>query len=209
MSFPPFVSVTGIAAPLLRANLDTDVIIRIERLTTTAPSELARFAFEALRYRDDGSEEPSFVLNREPFRAATMLIVGANFGCGSSREAAVWALRGLGIRCVMASSFGDIFYNNCFQNGVLPIVLAGSDLDALAVVAEAGERLSVDLQEQRIVSQRGRTWSFDMSAPEKQGLLLGLDDLDLALQDESIIAAWEANDRETRPWATPVAEVAK
>src|SRR5919205_1213678 len=119
----PFTKVGGPAAPLLRANVDTDLIIRIERLVGTRREELGPFAFEALRRRADGSEDPDFVLNRPEYRGAPILLAGPNFGCGSSREGAVWALMGAGIRCVIAPSFGDIFFSNCFQNGLLPVVL--------------------------------------------------------------------------------------
>jgi 3-isopropylmalate/(R)-2-methylmalate dehydratase small subunit len=200
VSFEPVTRITGVAAPLLRANVDTDVIIRIDRLTTNRPSELAPYAFEALRYRADGSEEPSFILNRAPFRGAPILVAGPNFGCGSSREPAVWALMGLGIRCVIAPSFGDIFQGNCFQNGVLPVELPEADVDALAVAAESGEPVTVDLREQRVTTS-SRSWSFALPALRKQSLLEGLDDLDLALQDLPLVLAWEERDRQARPWA--------
>jgi len=125
----PFTSITCIAAPLLRRDIDTDVIIRIEPLLAVEKPALGAHAFGSLRYRSDGSEDPAFILNREPYRRAIILLAGENFGCGSSREGAVWALAGLGLRCIVAPSFGDIFYNNCFQNGLLPAIVAA---DAIA-----------------------------------------------------------------------------
>jgi 3-isopropylmalate/(R)-2-methylmalate dehydratase small subunit len=141
----PFTTVSGPAAPLLLANVDTDVIIRIEPLTQQPREALGRFAFEVLRYRPDGSEDPEFVLNQPAFRGAPILLAGTNFGCGSSREGAVWALPGIGIRCVIAPSFGDIFFSNYFQNGVLPIVLDEHMIEELATSARTGAVMRVDL----------------------------------------------------------------
>jgi 3-isopropylmalate/(R)-2-methylmalate dehydratase small subunit len=191
---------TGLAAPLLRANLDTDVIVRIDRLTTTDPAALARHTFEALRYLPDGEEDPAFVLNRPPFRGAAILVAGANFGCGSSREGAVWALRGLGVRCIIAPSFGDIFWGNCFQSGLLPITLAPRDVEEVAEVASRGERLTVDLTDACITTEDGRGWAFSIPALLRRSLLEGLDDLELTLQEAPRIEAWEARDRLVRPW---------
>src|SRR5579863_8871350 len=143
-----FTRLTAVAAPLLKRNIDTDVIIRIEKLISLDRAELGPHAFAPLRYRADGSENPDFVLNRPPYRGAQILIAGENFGCGSSREGAVWALWGMGLRCVIAPSFGDIFFNNCFQNGLLPITLDAAMVERLAELVEAsqGQPLTVDLE---------------------------------------------------------------
>ncbi len=209
MTAPPLTTVTGVAAPLLRPNLDTDVIIRVERMVSTSPADLAPFAFEAIRYQADGSENPEFVLNQEPFRGATILVGGPNFGCGSSREPAVWAIVGLGIRCIVAPSFGDIFQANCHQNGVLPIVLDEAAVDELADSAATGTPVTVDLAAQQ-VRAADRTWCFAIGPTQKLALLEGLDDLDLALRDIDSIRAWEQADRANRPWAwTSVQQHAK
>ena len=196
----PFTVVTGPAAPLMRANVDTDLIIRIERLTTLAKDALGPYALEALRYRADGSEDPDFVLNRPAFRGAPILLAEANFGCGSSREGAVWALQAIGVRCVVAPSFGDIFFNNCFQNGVLPIRLAADQVQALAAQAAAGAAFSVDLRQQLLCAPDGTQRHFDVDALRRESLLEGLDDIGLTLKHAAAIDAWEAADRAARPW---------
>lgn len=196
----PFTVVTGPAAPLMRANVDTDLIIRIERLTTLAKDALGPYALEALRYRADGSEDPDFVLNRPAFRGAPILLAEANFGCGSSREGAVWALQAIGVRCVVAPSFGDIFFNNCFQNGVLPIRLAADQVQALAAQAAAGAAFSVDLRQQVLCAPDGTQRHFDVDALRRESLLEGLDDIGLTLKHAAAIDAWEAADRAARPW---------
>lgn len=199
----PFTVVTGPAAPLMRANVDTDLIIRIERLTTLAKDALGPYALEALRYRADGSEDPDFVLNRPAFRGAPILLAEANFGCGSSREGAVWALQAIGVRCVVAPSFGDIFFNNCFQNGVLPIRLAADQVQALAAQAAAGTAFSVDLRQQVLCAPDGTQRHFDVDALRRESLLEGLDDIGLTLKHAAAIDAWEAADRAARPWHWP------
>lgn len=205
----PLTVVTGAAAPLLRPNLDTDVIIRVERMISTSPADLAPFAFEAIRYEADGSENPEFVLNQEAFRGAPILVGGPNFGCGSSREPAVWAIVGLGIRCIVAPSFGDIFQGNCHQNGVLPVVLDVTEVDDLAGLAATGTPVTVDLAAQQIRAA-DRSWSFAIGPTQKLALLEGLDDLDLALRDIDTIRVWERADRANRPWAwTSVQQHAK
>lgn len=193
-------TLAGTAAPLLVANVDTDVIVRIERLAGVARADLGRYAFEALRYRADGSDDPAFVLNQPLFRGAPILLAGANFGCGSSREAAVWALMGLGIRCVIAPSFGDIFYGNCVQNGVLPIMLDETKMRVIADAAQAGHTVAVDLVQQR-VSADGVELPFTIDKLRREQLLAGLDAIDLALRDQPAIQAWQQADRERRPWA--------
>ena len=200
----PFTVVTGAAAHLPRANIDTDVIIRIERLTALPKEQLGAYAFEALRYRKDGSDDPDFVLNQPAFRGAPFLLAGDNFGCGSSREGAVTALQGLGLRCVIAPSFGDIFFSNCFQNGVLPIRLPAAEVDALASACAHGEPLSVDLERQTIRTAGGAETAFTVDPLRREGLLHGLDDIGLTLKDDSLIGAWQQADRLRRPWAWPV-----
>lgn len=196
----PFTVITGSAAPLLRANIDTDVIIRIERLTSLARDQLGRYAFEALRYRVDGSENPDFVLNRPPFRAAPILIAGANFGCGSSREGAVWALMAAGIRCVIAESFGDIFYNNCFQNGLLPVILPAARLGDLATQAGHGAPVTVDLACCAITAPGGPQIAFEIDASRRQALIEGLDDISRTKLQQADIVAWQTSDRIERSW---------
>jgi 3-isopropylmalate/(R)-2-methylmalate dehydratase small subunit len=196
----PFTRIAGPAAPLLRANIDTDVIIRIERLTGVPREQLGRYAFEALRYRGDGSEDPDFALNRTNFRNAPILIAGENFGCGSSREGAVWALMAAGLRCVIAESFGDIFYNNCFQNGMLPVVLPAVTVAQLAGEAADGAPFTVDLVEQMILSPQGEAITFDIDTQRRQALLDGLDDISLTLKRLPEIVAWQSHDRMGRPW---------
>ena len=194
-----FTTLTGRAAPLLMANVDTDVIIRIERLAGVPRAELGRYAFEVLRYRSDGSDDPEFVLNAPGFRGAPILLAGPNFGCGSSREAAVWALMGIGVRCVIAPSFGDIFYGNCVQNGVLPVVLDDTAVQAIAGIAQAGRAVTVDLVQQR-VSAENVELPFTIDTLRREQLLAGLDAIDLAMRDRPAIEAWQQADRERRPW---------
>ncbi|WP_027583871.1 3-isopropylmalate dehydratase small subunit [Bradyrhizobium sp. Ai1a-2] len=196
----PFTEMTGSAASLLRANIDTDVIIRIERLTSVPREQLGRYAFEALRYRADGSENPDFVLNHPIFRSASILIAGANFGCGSSREGAVWALMAAGLRCVIAESFGDIFYNNCFQNGLLPITLSASSVRHLADQTGQGAPMTVDLVRCAIVTAQNETIPFEIDAARRQALIEGLDDISRTLRQKPKVVAWQSEDRTRRPW---------
>ena len=204
MGMTPFTVVTGAAAHLPRANVDTDVIIRIERLTALPKEQLGAYAFEALRYLEDGSEDPDCVFNQPLFRNAPILLAGDNFGCGSSREGAVTALQGLGLRCVIAPSFGDIFFSNCFQNGVLPIRLSAPEVDALAAACAHGEPLSIDLERQTIHTADGAETVFSVDPLRREGLLHGLDDIELTLKDDALINAWQQADRQRRPWAWPV-----
>jgi 3-isopropylmalate/(R)-2-methylmalate dehydratase small subunit len=195
-----FTSCEGYAAPILRDNVDTDLIIRIERISKLKRGAFAPWAFEALRYHADGSEDASFVLNRPPFRDAKILLSGVNFGCGSSREMAVWALEDFGIRCVIAPSYGDIFYGNCLQNGLLPITLSAQRIAALAAVAETGAMLRVDLREGLIVADGIEPVGFDFPAAQKEALLLGLDEVDQSLQLSAQIDSFQKADRVVRPW---------
>jgi 3-isopropylmalate/(R)-2-methylmalate dehydratase small subunit len=202
LSVRPFTSLTGWAAPLPQTNIDTDVIIRIERLTAGDPATLGRHAFEALRYRPDGAEDPDFVLNRPPWRGAPILVAGANFGCGSSREGAVTALMGMGVSCVIAESFGDIFYANCCQNGLLPVRLVPAQIDALMALAPVGE-VTVDLHAQSVTTIDGQAFAFEIDALRREALLEGLDDLGLTLKQMDLVRAWQVADRTARPWAWP------
>jgi len=200
----PFTTVTAIAAPVMRSNIDTDVIIRIERLVgNAARGSLGKWAFGSLRYLPDGSENPAFILNREPYRQAEILITGPNFGCGSSREGAVWSLQEMGIRAIIGSGFGDIFFANCFQNGILPIVVDKEIVDGLAAEVEHTQgagRVGVDLEEQMITSPAGKRYRFEIDPRRRAGLLEGLDEVALTLQRDSEIRAFQAVDRGARPW---------
>jgi 3-isopropylmalate/(R)-2-methylmalate dehydratase small subunit len=200
----PFTKLSAIAAPIMRGNIDTDVIIRIERLVGNAVrGTLGKWAFGSLRYLADGSENPDFILNREPYRQAEILVTGPNFGCGSSREGAVWSLQEMGIRAVIGSSFGDIFFANCFQNGVLPIVVDEAIVDGLAAEIELTQgagRIGVDLEEQTITSPTGQRHRFEIDRRRRAGLLGGLDEVALTLQRDREIRAFQAADRAERPW---------
>jgi 3-isopropylmalate/(R)-2-methylmalate dehydratase small subunit len=200
----PFTKLAAIAAPIMRSNIDTDVIIRIDRLVgNSVRGTLGKWAFGALRYLPDGSENPEFILNREPYRQAEILVTGPNFGCGSSREGAVWSLQEMGIRAIIGSGFGDIFFANCFQNGILPIVIDKEIVDGLAAEVEATQgagRISVDLQEQTITSPSGKRHGFEIDPRRRTGLLEGLDEVSLTLQRDDEIRAFQASDRVERPW---------
>ncbi|VIO79385.1 3-isopropylmalate dehydratase small subunit [Bradyrhizobium ivorense] len=200
----PFDKLTATAAPIMRANIDTDVIIRIERLVgNSIRGTLGQWAFGSLRYLPDGSENPDFILNREPYREAEILVTGPNFGCGSSREGAVWSLQERGIRAIIGSGFGDIFFANCFQNGILPIVVDKAVVDQLAADIEATQgagKVSIDLEAQTIVSPSGKQHSFEIDPRRREGLLKGLDEVALTLQRDDEIHAFQAADRAARPW---------
>lgn len=199
----PFTKLTGIAAPLPLVNVDTDKIIPAHWLKTIKRTGLGVGLFESLRYREDGSENPDFILNRQPYRQAVILITGENFGCGSSREHAPWALLDFGIRCVIAPSFADIFFNNCFKNGILPIVLPAATVDALMAEAETAAEpvFTVDLEEQVILRPSGgEPVRFEVEPFRRHCLLHGLDDIGLTLQQAEKIAAFEARQRREQPW---------
>lgn len=206
----PFTTVRSPATPLMLRDVDTDVIIPMRRLVAAGGGDLARYAFEPLRYGEGGAEgplDPDFLLNRPEYREAEILLAGPNFGCGSSREPAVWALRALGYRCVIAPSFGDIFFKNCFQNSVLPIVLPMQEVEALAAEARApGARFVVDLERTTITTPAGRSVPIEVNAARREALLEGLDDIGLTLKRASAIAAFQAADRARRPWIYSVAE---
>lgn len=190
--------IESVAAPLLQANIDTDTIIRIERLTQQSRDQLGRFALEALRFREDGSENPQCVLNRPMYRGARILLAGDNFGCGSSREGAVWALMGFGVRCVIAPSFGEIFYNNCFQNGMLPVRLPQEAVKTLARNSETAP-VCVDLPAQ-IVRQGDACFTFEIEPMRREALMEGLDDVSRTLERLERIQTWQVADRHKRPW---------
>jgi 3-isopropylmalate/(R)-2-methylmalate dehydratase small subunit len=200
----PFTELHAIAAPVMRSNIDTDVIIRIERLVgNSVRGTLGKWAFGSLRYLPDGSENPEFILNREPYRQAEILVTGPNFGCGSSREGAVWSLQEMGVRALIGSSFGDIFFSNCFQNGILPIVVDKAIVDGFAAEIEATQgagRIAIDLREQTITSPSGKQHRFEIDPRRRDGLLEGLDEVALTLRRDGEIRAFQAADRARRPW---------
>ena len=193
-----FTSVQGRAIPLLVPDIDTDVITPIKRVMQGGDA-LTRYAFESLRYREDGSPDPGCPLNQEAYREAPILLAGANFACGSSRETAVWAVRGLGIRCIIAPSFGEIFFDSCFENGLLPITLPVAELDTLAAEAAAGE-LRVELERCEITAPSGRVIQFSVHPLQREALLSGRDSIELTLSREPEIEAFQLRDRELRPW---------
>lgn len=197
-----FKDLTGVAAPLPMANVDTDKIIPKQFLKTIKRSGLKDGLFYELRYDADGTRLDDFVLHRAPYDQASILVAGDNFGCGSSREHAPWALLDFGIRCVIAPSFADIFYNNCFKNGILPVALPKEQVEALMAIAEdAGNpELTVDLAAQEIRGPNGITFPFELDAFRKQCLLEGLDDIGLTLQKEADISAYEESHKQSMPW---------
>lgn len=197
-----FTQVSGVAAPLMKANIDTDVIIPVKRLIGYQRHELGAFAFEAYRYRPDGSENPEFVLNQPRYRDAKILVTGENFGCGSSRESAVWALASFGFRCIIARGFGDIFANNALQNGLLLIVLAKAQVERIAGEVESGQPpvMTVDLEAQTIATPRGERMPFEIDGERRQALLEGRDEISMTLMRDVDIRGFQQRDRVARPW---------
>ena len=197
-----FDTLTGIAAPLPLVNIDTDMIIPKQFLKTIKRSGLGVNLFDEMRYDRQGNEIPDFVLNKPAYRNAQILVAGDNFGCGSSREHAPWALLDFGIRCVISTSFADIFYNNCFKNGILPIVLPQADVDKLMEDAERGSNatVTVDLESQTISGPDGGEITFEVDPWRKHCLLNGLDDIGLTLEKAPAIDAFEETIRAERPW---------
>jgi 3-isopropylmalate/(R)-2-methylmalate dehydratase small subunit len=195
----PFVSLTGIAAPLPIINIDTDMIIPKQFLKTILRSGLGKNLFDEMRFTPEGKEIPEFVLNREPYRKATVLVAGENFGCGSSREHAPWALLDFGIRCVIAPSFADIFHNNCFQNGILPVTLPKEQVDQLMLDAQAGREITIDLQTQT-VKAGNKQFSFSIDAFRKDCMLKGLDAVGITMQHQDAISAYEAKRKTNQSW---------
>ena len=197
-----FDQLSGVAAPLDILNIDTDMIIPKQFLKTIKRSGLGKNLFDEMRYNRNGGEVAEFVLNQAPYRQAEILVAGDNFGCGSSREHAPWALLDFGIRCVISTSFADIFYNNCFKNGILPIVVSPDERDALLADAADIENpeLSIDLVAQTIRRPNGVMISFEVDAFRRKCLLEGLDDIGLTMEKSSSIDDFEANRTQQQPW---------
>jgi len=197
-----FKTLASAAAPLPMVNVDTDMMIPKQFLKTIKRTGLGSALFFEQRTRPDGSENPDFVLNKPAYRKAQILVTGANFGCGSSREHAPWALLDFGIRCVIAPSFADIFYNNCFKNGILPVVLPQADVDKLMDDAERGSNaiISVDLEKQEIRGPDGGCLKFEIDPFRKECLLNGWDDIELTLRNENKISEFETRRKQTEPW---------
>jgi len=198
-----FNRLSAIAAPIMRQNIDTDMVIRVERLRDLPPDKLGPYAFESWRYKSDGSEAPEFVLNRPPYRDARIILAADNFGCGSSREAAVWSLSAFGIRCVIAPSFGPIFYNNCFQNGLLPVAVPLEVIEEMVAEVEASQgtgKVSIDLEACTITSPSGKVTPFKIDPLRREAMLKGADQIEQTRERETEIAAFEAGDRQRFPW---------
>ncbi len=198
-----FTKLTGVAAPLPMINIDTDKIIPKNYLKTIKRTGLGRALFAEIRYDEEGLERPDFVLNKPAYRHAQILVAGENFGCGSSREHAPWALLDFGIRCVISTGFADIFYNNCFKNGILPIKVTPQELEKLLDDAGRGANatLTIDLENQEIRGPDGGVIKFDVDAHRKHCLVEGLDDIGLTMQKDNSIADYEAKAAVSRPWA--------
>ena len=205
-----FTTLTGIAAPLLRANIDTDAIIPMQWLVTASRAGLGRGLFGAWRYQAGGGENPGFVLNQSPYRDAKILIAGSNFGCGSSREHAPWALLEFGIRCIIAPGFASIFHGNCIKNGILPVTLPQREIETLAALAAAGTdsaTFTVDLIKKVVVDVHGRSHRFELAQAFRTALLEGLDEIDLTLAQEAAITAFQRADLLRRPWIYPESQL--
>ena len=197
-----FTTLEGVAAPLKIINVDTDMIIPKQYLKTIKRTGLGKGLFSEQRYKDDGSENPDFVLNKPAYRNAKILVAGDNFGCGSSREHAPWALLDFGIRCVISTSFADIFYNNCFKNGILPVTVSPEDLEKLMDDASRGSNatLSIDLEAKEIRGPDGGAIKFDIDPHRKHCLMNGLDDIGLTMEKKSSIDRYESKAREAMSW---------
>ena len=197
-----FDQLTGVAAPLNMINVDTDMIIPKQFLKTIKRTGLGKSLFFEMRFKDDGSEVEDFILNKPAYRESTIMIAGDNFGCGSSREHAPWALLDFGIKCVIAPNFADIFYNNCFKNGILPIKLPQEDVDKLMEDAERGSNatITIDLEAQIISGPDGGTTSFHLDPFKKKCLLEGLDDIGLTMKKQDAISKFENDKKASEPW---------
>ncbi|WP_298295160.1 3-isopropylmalate dehydratase small subunit [uncultured Litoreibacter sp.] len=197
-----FETLTGIAAPMPLVNIDTDMIIPKQFLKTIKRSGLGANLFDEMRFDRQGNEIPDFVLNKPQYREAEILVAGENFGCGSSREHAPWAIKDFGIRAVIAPSYADIFYNNCFKNGIIPIVLPQDQVDALMKDAEKGAnaRMTIDLEAQTVTSSDGEVFSFEVDSFKKHCLMNGLDDIGLTMEKAGSIKSFEAQASQARPW---------
>ena len=198
-----FTKLRGVAAPFNMINIDTDKILPKQFLKTIKRSGLGKHLFTELRYTEDGSENPEFVLNKPSYRDSNIIVAGDNFGCGSSREHAPWALLDFGIKCVIATSFADIFYNNCFKNGILPIVVNKQQLDQLMDDAENGANavLDIDLEAQEITRPNGESITFEIDEFRKHCLINGLDDIGLTMEKEKNIGSFEKKRATEQPWA--------
>ncbi len=197
-----FTNLTGIAAPMPLVNIDTDMIIPKQFLKTIKRSGLGANLFDEMRFTQDGQEIPGFVLNQPAYRKAEILVAGDNFGCGSSREHAPWALLDFGIRCVISTSFADIFFSNCFKNGILPVVLPQEAVDHLMDDARKGAnaRISIDLESQTVTASDGSTFGFEVDPFKKHCLLNGLDDIGLTMEKAASIDTFEKATAQSRPW---------
>ena len=197
-----FTKLTGIAAPMPLVNIDTDMIIPKQFLKTIARTGLGKNLFDEMRYTLDGAEIPDFVLNQPAYRHSEILVAGENFGCGSSREHAPWALLDFGIRCVISTSFADIFYNNCFKNGILPIVMPQEVVDVLMADARKGAnaRQTIDLEAQTVTTSDGQVFAFDVDSHRKHCLMNGLDDIGLTLEKKTFLDSYEETRRAQKPW---------
>jgi 3-isopropylmalate/(R)-2-methylmalate dehydratase small subunit len=197
-----FEKMTAIAAPMPLINIDTDMIIPKQFLKTIKRSGLGVSAFHEMRYQMDGTENPDFVLNQDAYRNANILVAGDNFGCGSSREHAPWALLDFGVRCVISTSFADIFYNNCFKNGILPVIVTDEELSLLMQDAEKGSnaRMVIDLESQLIETSDGQIVNFDIDEHRKHCLINGLDDIGLTMEKAGSIDIFEKKMATNTPW---------
>ncbi|RQP06340.1 3-isopropylmalate dehydratase small subunit [Paracoccus sp. MA] len=197
-----FTTLTGIAAPMPLVNIDTDMIIPKQFLKTIHRSGLGKNLFDEMRYDAEGNEIPDFVLNQPAYREAQIIVAGDNFGCGSSREHAPWALLDFGIRCVISTSFADIFYNNCFKNGILPIVMPPEVVEVLMEDAKKGAnaRMTVDLENLTVTTSDGQSFPFELDPFRRHCLLNGLDDIGLTMEKAGAIDTFEAQMAQSRPW---------
>ncbi|MBV1902626.1 MAG: 3-isopropylmalate dehydratase small subunit [Marinosulfonomonas sp.] len=197
-----FQTITGVAVPMPLVNIDTDMIIPKQFLKTVKRSGLGANLFDEMRFDKDGNEVPDFVLNQPAYRNAEVIVAGDNFGCGSSREHAPWALLDFGVKCVISTGFADIFFNNCFQNGILPIVLPKEQVELLMKEAEKGEnaRITIDLEKQEVSTSDGTAINFEVDPFKRQCLLDGLDDIDLTLEKSTSIEKFEEQAAASRPW---------
>ena len=197
-----FTKLSGVAAPFTRINVDTDLIIPAEYLKTVSKTGLGQHLFSYIRYREDGSEKKEFILNKDHYKKSIILITGKNFGCGSSREHAVWALKDFGIKCLIGAEFADIFYNNCFKNGILPIILNQSYINRIIkkISSEKTSMLTVDLKKQTIIMDQNEVLKFKIDSYRKKCLLGGLDDISLTLNKDTLISKYEFNLKKKLPW---------
>ena len=197
-----FTKLSGVAAPFTRINVDTDLIIPAEYLKTIRRTGLGKHLFSYIRYNDDGSQKKEFILNKAHYKKSIILITGKNFGCGSSREHAVWALKDFGIKCLIGAEFADIFYNNCFKNGILPIILNQSYINRIIkkISSEKTSMLTVDLKKQTIIMDQNEVLKFKVDSYRKKCLLEGLDDISLTLNKDTLISKYEFNLKKKLPW---------